>query len=114
MTSNLLRFATMARILIAAASCLGVASTPALAAGPQDVDAVMRHYDADAVAQGRIEVQWSGDVAWVRGTSRGGPWLDVWQRSTGDWKLVAEVQVEEIAPIRFGAKKRQKPCGGSS
>ena len=103
----------MARILIAATLCLGVA-TSAFAAGPQEVDALMRHYDADAVAAGRIEVELSGDTAWVRGTSRGGPWLDVWKRSTGEWTLVAELVVAEVAPVRFGASKRTRSCGRSS
>ena len=103
----------MARILIAATLCLGVA-TSAFAAGPQEVDALMRHYDADAVATGRIEVELSGDTAWVRGTSRGGPWLDVWKRSTGEWTLVAELVVAEVAPVRFGASKRTRSCRRSS
>jgi hypothetical protein len=103
----------MARILIAAILCLG-AVTPALAADPQDVDGLMRHYQADAVAQGRIEVEFSGETAWVRGTSKGGPWLDVWRRSAGEWTLVAELLVAEIAPVRFGAPRRAKPCGRSS
>jgi hypothetical protein len=103
----------MARILIAAILCLGAAS-PALAADPQDVNALMRHYDSDAVAQGRIEVEFSGDTAWVRGTSQGGPWLDVWRRSTGEWTLVAELLVAEVAPVRFGAPRRAKSCGRAS
>jgi hypothetical protein len=103
----------MARILIAAMLSLGVVS-PALAADPQDVDALMRHYDAEAVSQGRIEVEFSGNVAWVRGTSKGGPWLDVWRRSTGEWTLVAELLVAELAPVRFGAGRRAKSCGRSS
>jgi hypothetical protein len=103
----------MARILIAASLCLGVA-TSAFAAGPQEVDAVIRHYDADAVSQGRIAVEVSGDTAWVRGTSQGGPWLDVWRRSTGEWTLVAELLVAEVAPVRFGAGKRTRSCGRSS
>ena len=103
----------MARILIAAIFCLGVAS-PALAADPQDVDALMRHYDADAVANGRIEVEFSGSMAWVRGTSRGGPWLDVWRKSPTEWTLVAELLVAEVAPVRFGASRRAKSCGRSS
>jgi hypothetical protein len=103
----------MARIFIAVTLCLGVAST-AFAAGPQDVDALMRHYDADEVSQGRIEVELSGDMALVRGTATGGPWLDVWRRSTGEWTLVAELLVAEAAPVRFGASKRPRTCGRSS
>jgi hypothetical protein len=103
----------MARILITAILCLGVVSA-AFAADPQDVDALMRHYDADAVSQGRIEVELSGDLAWVRGTSKGGPWLDVWRRSTGEWTLIAELLVAEVAPVRFGAGRRAKSCGRSS
>ena len=100
----------MPRILIAAILCVGAAS-PALAADPQDIDAVVRHYDADAVTQGRIEVEVSGNTALVRGTSHGGPWLDVWRRSTGEWTLVAELLVAEVAPVRFGASRRAKTCG---
>jgi hypothetical protein len=103
----------MARMLIAAILCLGVVP-PALAADPQDVDALMRHYDADAVSQGRIEVEFSGNMAWVRGTSKGGPWLDVWRKSTTEWTLVAELLAAEIAPVRFGASRRAKSCGRSS
>jgi hypothetical protein len=103
----------MARILITGILCLGAAS-PALAADPQDVDVLMRHYDADAVSEGRIEVEFSGDTAWVRGTSRGGPWLDVWRRSSTEWTLVAELLVAELAPVRFGAGRRVTSCGRSS
>jgi hypothetical protein len=109
----LLRFAAMARKLIAAILCLGVVS-PALAADRQDVDALMRHYDADAVSQGRIEVEFSGNTALVRGTSKGGPWLDVWRKSPSEWTRVAELLVAEVAPVRFGAGKRAKSCGRSS
>ena len=103
----------MARILIAAIVCLGAAS-PALAADPQDVDALMHHYGPDALAQGRIEMEVSGDTALVRGTARGGPWLDVWRRSTGEWTLVAELVVAEVAPVRFGASRRAKSCSRAS
>jgi hypothetical protein len=99
----------MARILIAATLCLGVAS-PVAAAGAQEVNTILRHYDADEVSQGRIEVELSGDFAWVRGTSKGGPWLDVWRKSTSEWTLVAELLVAEVAPVRFGASKRTKRC----
>jgi hypothetical protein len=103
----------MARIFIAATLCVGLVS-PAFAAGPQDVDTLLRHYDADAVSQGRIEVELSGDTAWVRGTAAGGPWLDVWRRATGEWTLVAELLVAEVAPVRFGAGKRARSCGRPS
>lgn len=103
----------MARIMITAILCLGAVS-PAFAADPQDVDALMRNYDADAVSQGRIEVELAGNLAWVRGTSKGGPWLDVWRRSTGEWTLIAELLVAEVAPVRFGASRRTKTCGRSS
>ena len=99
----------MARTLIAALLSLGAIS-PVFAADAQTVDVLLRHYDADAVADGRIEVELSGDIAWVRGTTKGGPWLDVWQRSTGEWKLVAELLVAEAAPVRFGASRRVRPC----
>ena len=106
----------MVRRLIATAFCLGVAAGPALAAGPrdvQDIDALVQHYGAAEVEQGRVEVTLSGDVAWVRGTVTGGPWLDVWRRQAGEWTLVAEVQATEIAPIRFGAR-RHRPCSRTS
>jgi hypothetical protein len=103
----------MARLLIAAIVSLAAAS-PAFAADPQEADALMRHYDAAAVSRGQIEVEFSGDMAWVRGTAKGGPWLDVWRRSTGEWTLVAELVVAEVAPLRFGASRRSKSCGRSS
>jgi hypothetical protein len=103
----------MARTCIAAMVLLGMASS-AFAAGPQELEPVLRHYDADAVSQGRIEVELSGDMAVVRGTSTGGPWLDVWRHATGEWTLVAELLVAEVAPIRFGAGKRRPACGRSS
>ncbi len=105
----------MVRILIATAFCLGVV-TPAFADvtdDVQDIDALVRHYGAAEVEQGRVEVTRSGDVAWVRGTVEGGPWLDVWRRSAGQWRLVAEVQVSEIAPIRFGGRKH-RTCNRTS
>jgi hypothetical protein len=102
----------MARTFIAAILCFGVTS-PAFAVGPQEVDALIRHYDADAVSQGRIEVEVSGDVAWVRGTSRGGPWLDVWRKGAGEWTLIAELLVAEAEPVRFGAGKRARRCSSS-
>lgn len=110
----------MVRMLIATAFrtalCLGAVTAPAAAAGPQDVldmDALVRHYGAAEVEKGRVEVTLSGDVAWVRGTVEGGPWLDVWSRRAGEWTLVAELQVAEIAPIRFGGR-RYRPCSRTS
>jgi hypothetical protein len=107
----------MVRMLIATAFCLGAITGPAEAAPheqeSQDIDALVRHYGAAEVEQGRVEVTRSGDVAWVRGTVEGGPWLDVWRRSAGEWRLVAELQVSEIAPIRFGGR-RYRPCSRTS
>ncbi len=105
----------MVRTLIATVVCLGVV-TPALADATddvQDIDALVRHYGAAELEQGRVEVTRSGDVAWVRGTVEGGPWLDVWSRRAGEWTLVAELQVAEIAPIRFGGR-RDRPCNRTS
>lgn len=93
--------------------CLGLASAPAFAAGPQDVDSLMRHYDASDLAEGKIQVSTTGDVAYVSGISSGGPWLDVWRRSGGRWKMVAEIAMTELAPIRFGAK-RDRSCRRTS
>jgi hypothetical protein len=107
----------MVRILIATVLCLGALAPPALAADPQDaqaIDALVRHYGAADLEQGKVEVTFvAGDVAWVRGTVHGGPWLDVWQRSQGEWTLVAELQVREKAPIRFGAR-RARACPRTS
>ena len=106
----------MVRILIATALGLGLAG-PALAAGPQDAqafDALVRHYGEAQVEQGTVEVTFmSGDVAWVRGTVEGGPWLDIWRRDAGEWSLVAELHAQELAPIRFGAR-RHRGCSRTS
>lgn len=67
----------------------------------------MRQYDAADVAQGKIQVSTAGDLAYVTGTSPAGPWLKVWRLIAGEWKMVAEVTMTELAPIRFGAKR---PC----
>jgi hypothetical protein len=99
----------MARYFLALVTCLGLASVSAGAAGSQGMDAVMRHYDASAVAEGKIQVSAAGDVAWVSGTSDEGPWLAVWQRTGGEWKKIREVVRTQLTPIRFGVK-REKPC----
>jgi hypothetical protein len=103
----------MPRILLAVTLCLGVAPMSARAARPHDVDALMRHYDAVAVATGKIHISSEGDLVYVRGLAPGTPWVDVWRRAGDDWKLVAEMVVNEIAPIRFGAK-RDRSCRGTS
>jgi hypothetical protein len=99
----------MARTLLVVTLCLGVAAVSAHAAGPQDMDAVMRHYDRSGVPSDKIHVSTDGDLAYVRGTAPGTPWLDVWRRTAGEWKLVAEMVANELAPIRFG-KKRSVRC----
>lgn len=109
-------FATAFRTALCTVLCLGAVAAPAFAADPrdvQDIDALVQHYGAAEVAQGKVEVTLSGDVAWVRGTVVGGPWLDVWRRRAGEWTLVAEVQVAETAPIRFGSR-RSRPCTRTS
>jgi hypothetical protein len=107
----------MVRILIATVLCGGVLAAPAHAADPQEaqaIDALVRHYGAAELEHGRVEVTFlSSDVAWVRGTVQGGPWLDVWERSAGEWTLVAELQAREKAPIRFGAR-RARGCSRTS
>lgn len=103
----------MSRNLLAVLWCLGSLSVPALAAGPQGFDAVMRHYDAAAVAAGKIQVSRSGDLAYVSGTSEEGPWLVIWRHASGEWKRVGEVVMTEMAPIRFGAK-RDRTCRRTS
>jgi ketosteroid isomerase-like protein len=99
----------MARILLVATLCLAVFPNLALAVPSPDVDALMRHYDAAAVAAGKIHVSADGDLVYVRGLAPGTPWIDVWRHDAGDWKLVAEMVVTELAPIRFGAK-RNRSC----
>jgi ketosteroid isomerase-like protein len=100
----------MARIIFAVFVCLGFASLSAHAAGPQGMDTVMRHYDASAVAEGKIQVSASGDVAYVSGTSPDGPWMAVWRRTDGQWKIVAELVSTPLKPIRFGAKRERPRC----
>lgn len=90
--------------------CLGLASAPALAAGPQGMDAVMRHYDASALAEGKIQVTTSGDMTYVSGTTTDGPWLNVWRLTAGEWKIVAEVVSTPMKPIRFGMKRGRPKC----
>ena len=91
---------------------LGVLLVPAsaLAGGPRDVDSVMRYYEASGVAREHIRVSMAGNLVYVSGTADGAPWLDVWRRTAGEWKIVAEAGFTEIAPIRFGAKPRQRSC----
>jgi ketosteroid isomerase-like protein len=103
----------MARNLLAVLLLLGVSPAVAFAAGPQGIDALMRHYDASAVAEGKIQVSTSGDVAYVSGTSADGPWLEVWRRAAGEWKMVAELVRTGLTPIRFGAK-RDRSCRRTS
>jgi hypothetical protein len=100
----------MARILFAVIVCVELTSVSALAAGPQGMDAVMRNYDASAVADGKIQVSTLGDVAYVSGVSPDGPWMAVWRRSDGQWKIVAEVVPTPLKPIRFGAKRERPRC----
>lgn len=103
----------MAQNVIVFAMCLGLstaaASAASAAAGPAGFDSVMRHYDAAAVAEGEIQISTLPDVAYVSGTSAEGPWLDVWRRLDGEWKRVAEIAMNELKPIRFGAK-RDRSC----
>jgi len=99
----------MARMLLVATLCLGAFSNVALAVSSPDVEALMRHYDAAAVASGKLHVSTEGDLVYVRGLAPGTPWVDIWRHDQGDWKLVAEMKVTELAPIRFGAK-RNRSC----
>jgi hypothetical protein len=92
------------RILLAVILSVGTTAASSWAT-PHDLDALMRHYDATDVAQGRLEVRTSGDLVYVRGTSKGTPWLNIWRTTNGEWKLVAEMVATELAPIRFGAKR---------
>ena len=100
----------MARHLLVVICCLVAA--PALAAGPQGVDTLMRNYAAPDIEAGKIQVNIAGDVAYVSGSSPA-PWLDVWRRTAGEWKRIAEVAMTELAPLRFGAK-RHRSCRGTS
>lgn len=102
----------MARNLLAVMFCL--VSGSAFAAGPRDTDLLMRNYSASEVADGKIQVSLSGDIAYVSGTSADGPWLDVWRRiAAGRWKMIGEVAMREIPPIRFGLK-RDRSCRRTS
>ncbi|MGH9373976.1 MAG: hypothetical protein ACRD15_20875 [Vicinamibacterales bacterium] len=96
----------MARNLFAVMFCLVSAS--AFAAEPQDAHLLMRNYNASEVADGKIQVSLSGDIAYVSGTSADGPWLDVWRRTEGRWKMIGELAMREIAPIRFGVKRSRR------
>ena len=100
----------MARTALALFLCVGLLPAAAAAADRQDLDAVIRNYDRTEIAAGTIEVSAWGDLAYVSGTSKKGPWLDVWRRTAGEWKMVAEVTRAELTPIRFGAK-RSRSCG---
>ena len=100
----------MARNLFPVLVCLGLASASAHAAGPQGMDAVIRHYDASAVAEGKIQVSTSGDVAYVSGTTAEGPWLNVWRLTAGEWKMIAELVSAPMTPIRFGLKRARPKC----
>jgi hypothetical protein len=93
----------MARNLLAVMFCLVSAS--AFAAGPQEADLLMRNYNASEVAEGKIQVSLSGDTAYVSGTSANGPWLDVWRRTEGKWRMIGELAMRELPPIRFGVKR---------
>jgi hypothetical protein len=73
----------------------------------------MRQYDAAAVADGKIQVSTTGNLAYVTGTSEDGPWLDVWRLRSGRWTMVAEAGRSEMAPIRFGVK-RDRSCRKTS
>jgi len=97
------------RILLAIALCLVVAPMSAVASDVRDVDALMRHYDSRHVASGKLDVSAEGDLVFVRGLTPGTPWVDVWRLSDGEWTLIAEMKVTELAPIRFGAK-RNRSC----
>jgi hypothetical protein len=88
---------------------VGLVPSAAVAADRHDLDAVIRNYDRTEIAAGTIEVSAWGDLAYVSGTSEKGPWLDVWRRTAGEWKMVAEVTRAELTPIRFGAK-RARSC----
>jgi hypothetical protein len=101
----------MARNLLAVMFCLVTAS--AFAAGPQDADLLMRNYSASEVADGKIQVSVSGDIAYVSGASADGPWLDVWRRTEGTWKMIGELAMREISQIRFGVK-RDRACRRTS
>ena len=103
----------MTRYLFVLAFCLGLSSASAGATSPDGIDAVMRHYDAAAVAGGGIQVSAADDVAYVSGVSPDGPWLDVWHRRDGEWKRVAEIATSGLTPIRFGAK-RDRSCRRTS
>ena len=99
----------MARTLLAVTFCLAVAPIPAAASDARDVDALMRHYDSRHVASGQLGVSTEGEFVYVRGLAPGMPWVDVWRLADGEWTLVAEMKVTELAPIRFGAK-RNRSC----
>ena len=101
----------MARNLLAVMFCF--ASASAFAAGPQEADLLMRNYSASEVADGKIQVSLSGDLAYVSGTSADGPWLDVWRRSEGKWTMIGELAMRELPPIRFGIK-RDRACRRTS
>jgi hypothetical protein len=73
----------------------------------------MRQYDAAAVADGKIQVSTTGNLAYVSGTSEDGPWMEVWRLRSGRWTMVAEAGRSEMPPIRFGLK-RDRPCRKTS
>ena len=84
---------------------MGLAPAAVAAGDRHPLDPVIRNYDRAEIATGTIQVSASGDVAYVSGTSEKGPWLDVWHRTAGRWKMVAEVMLADLAPVRFGAKR---------
>jgi hypothetical protein len=101
----------MTRNFLAATVCLVSVSVPAFASGPQDLAGLLRRYDASEVAKGAIQVSTSGDLTYVSGTSQRGPWLEVWRRTDGIWKMVAGAGVNEVTPLRFGTKRdRSRRC----
>ena len=103
------RLRAMARPALATLVCVALLPAAAAAADRQNLDVVIGQYDRGDIAAGAIQVSASAEVVYVSGTSDRGPWLDIWRRSGGEWKLVAEMVVSEIAPIRFGVK-RSRSC----
>jgi ketosteroid isomerase-like protein len=99
----------MVRTSLAVFLCVGLVPAAAAAGDRQSLDAVIRNYDRAEIATGTIQVSASGDIAYVSGTSEKGPWLDVWHHTAGKWKMVAEVMLADLGPVRFGAK-RERSC----